>query len=219
MPRRVLRASVPAALLLLGGCALFPAHESLRRMPVNSYLADSRDLMAVRRVVVLPVAGDHVPEELRAHLQHSVETAIAATQRFQVVPLPAVVDRDRELLESEARGQLRTEGLVDLAKRYQIDGVVLCRVHTFQPYRPPVLGMQSQLVSIHSGDCVWAADATYDSATENVRSDMKEYYRHVLAPVDSLHDWELLQLSPRLYGQYVVHRLVATLEGPAGPGR
>jgi hypothetical protein len=196
-------------------CALLPKNDVPRRMPVNSYLADARDLMAVRRVVVLPVAGEHVPETLRKHLQRSMEAAIASTQRFQVVPLPAVLDEDRHLLESELSGRLSTSGLVDLAKRYQVDGVVLCRVHAFQPYKPPTLGMQSQLVSIHSGDTVWAVDATYDAGREDVRLDLREFCENELAQIESLHGWDLLRLSPRLYGEYVVHRVVATLR----PGR
>ncbi|PIE22962.1 MAG: hypothetical protein CSA62_09505 [Planctomycetota bacterium] len=200
-----------APILLLGACALLPQQEKLRPVAINSYLADPRDMIAVRRIVVLPVAGENVPSTLRKHLQHSLERSIAETQRFQVVPLPNVSDNDRELLRSEARGKLSIDSLVSLAKRYQIDGAVLCRVHAFQPYKPPILGLQTQLVSIHSGDTVWAADATYDSSIKRVQLDLRHYYETELAETESLHEWELLCLSPRLYGSYVVHRIVGTL--------
>jgi hypothetical protein len=201
--------------LLVQACALLPKNDVPRRMPVNSYLADARDLMAVRRVVVLPVAGEHVPETLRKHLQRSMEAAIASTQRFQVVPLPAVLDEDRHLLESELSGRLSTSGLVDLANA--IKSMVWCSVGSTpsSPTSRRLWACSPSSSRSTRATTVWAVDATYDAGREDVRLDLREFCENELAQIESLHGWDLLRLSPRLYGEYVVHRVVATLR----PGR
>ena len=126
------------------------------------------------------------------------------------MPLPNVADNDRELLHSEIRGKLAIESLVSLAKRYRIDGVVLCRVHAFHPYKPPVLGLQSQLVSDPLGRHGLGRRRDLRlRASEKVQLDLRHYYETELSETESLHDWELLCLSPRMYGSYVVHRIVA----------
>ncbi|MFQ5505642.1 MAG: hypothetical protein ACE5F1_12730 [Planctomycetota bacterium] len=181
-----------------------------RQMPINSYLGDSRDLMAVRRVMVLPFGGDKVPPEYLDSLRRNFISELSAIHRFQIVPLPATSTDSQELLSSERRGRVSAKGLVKLGQRYHVDGILLVRVTSFAPYLPPVLGLQVHLISIHSGITVWAVDSTYDAGMEAVRLDLLDY-RRGLAPVDSLHEWEMVELSPRMFGRYVSHRIVSTL--------
>ena len=147
---------------------------------------------------------DSMGERFRAEL--------AASHRFQVLSLERDDASEKELWASERKGRLSVNALVALGKRFQVDGILLLRVTSFRPYLPPVIGLQVQLISVHSGDPVWVVDETFDSSEERIRQDLVVYRRRNLVPDTSLHGDEMIQLSPRRYAAYCSKRVIETLQ-------
>lgn len=202
------------AMLSCTSCAWF--HTLPDPIRVHAWLADPRDLWVVRRVLALPVAGEEAPVDFLDALGENFRAELAASHRFQVVPIGRE-DQDEKLLwQSERKGRLSVDALVDLGKRFQVDGVLMVRVTSYRPYLPPSLGIQVQLVSVHSGDAVWAVDETFDSGQEHVRQDVQVYVKDYMAPDPSLHETEMVQLSPRRYAQYCSKRIIESLSLPRG---
>ncbi|MCA8968255.1 MAG: hypothetical protein KDC95_00675 [Planctomycetes bacterium] len=178
---------------------------------VHAWVADRRDLQVVRRIIALPVAGDEASVDFLDALGETFRAELAATRRFEVLSIGRDTTEEKALWKSERRGRLSVDALVDIGRRYQADGVCMLRVTSVRPWMPPMLGLRLQLVSVHSGDAVWVVDETFDSADENIQLDLKVYARDSLAPDPSLHETDMLQLSPRRFARYCSHRIVESL--------
>ncbi len=202
------------SLLPLLAAALVGSACNLPRPPeqrsLNNYLADSRDLANVRRVMVLPFAEEAgvVADPLKIRDIYIGE--LQKLRRFEIVPLPGVATEVDELNASVRFGRLSTEAIVSLCNRYHLDGVLVGTVTSWRPYTPPVLGMRTQLVSVHSGAVVWAVDAIYDSSDRSTVSDLRHFHHHVQTDDGNLHGWELDLISPQRFCAYVAHRFCGT---------
>ena len=204
------RALIAIALTALGSASCGFVSNAPRQLPVNHFVADPRDFDTVRRVMVLPfdrspgvnVSVDSVREAFLAEL--------AKLQRFEVMPLPTRAAEHAEIHESVQRGRLSTDALVALSERYQVDGVLIASVTSYRPYPPMNLGLRVQLVSLHSGRTVWAAEGHYDANDARVVEDVEHYAHSFVAREASMHGWEINLISPRKFQGFVSHRIVAT---------
>jgi hypothetical protein len=202
------RAAAALAAVALGACTWLPKPPEPK--PVNFYSAAPRDLDNVQRVLVLPfacaagVTADTMP------LREAFLVELAKIQRLELVPLPDGAEEDRPLYESLVRGRISTEALVELSERYQLDGVLLGTVTAYRPYLPVHLGLRVQLVSVHSGSTVWAAEGLYDANDAATIEDLRHYQLSFAAAEASFHGVEINLISPRKFAAYVAHRLVAT---------
>lgn len=191
-------------------CCCSPLSPSPAKKPVNAYLADARDLGNVRRVMVLPfttaagVAGD--AERVRA----AYLAELAKLRRFEIVPLPTSAQEVELLNQSLVAGLLSTDATVRLCNHFHLDGVLVGMVTAWRPYTPQHLGLRTQLLSVHAGATVWAADAIYDCNDQSTINDLRHYSQYVQATESTLHGWELNTIAPTKFASYVSFRLVGT---------
>lgn len=199
------------ALLGLTACGL--VERPPEKKPVNSFLADARDLANVRRIMVLPfslgpgVTGD--TERVRS----AYVAELNKLRRFEVVPLPTAAQEDDVLNESLQQGRMSTDAMVRLCRRFHLDGVLMGVVTAWRPYTPPHLGLRTQLVSVHSGSTVWAVDAIYDCNDQSTISDLRHYSQRFQADDGSLHGWQMNTIAPTRFAAYVSHRVIGTWRG------
>jgi hypothetical protein len=172
------------ALGALGACSMPRPPE---QRVIDSYLADPRDLANVRRVMVLPFAEEPGVDDC-TQMRDIYVAELQKLRRFDIVPLPGSALEVDELNRSVRHGRLSTDAVVRLCDRYHLDGVLVGTVTSFRAYTPPILGMRTQLVSVHSGAIVWAVDAIYDSSD----------------------GYELDLIAPSKFCAYVAHRFVGT---------
>ena len=83
-------------------------------------------------------------------------------------------------------------------------------ITNYRAYKPQHLGLRTQLVSVHSGNTVWAVDALYDAGDASTMSDLEHYATTFQAEDDSLHGWEMNLIAPTKFAAYVSHRVVGT---------
>ncbi|MEZ5989371.1 MAG: hypothetical protein R3F30_09655 [Planctomycetota bacterium] len=178
---------------------------------VHHYLAEPQDLEPVRRVMCLPFLGAQAPDDIREHVRTSFLREIAEAGRLQILPLPRLSDQEVAIFESEESGRLDAKELVELARRFHLDGILIGRITLFGDVAPPTIGLRAALVSVHSGTVVWAVDQIFNAGKEQCRQDLLHYYDEVLVEEASRHGPELLMLSPRMFCDYAVARVVQTL--------
>jgi len=200
--------TAPAILVLCtSACQMVRAPQP---KPINSYWADARDVACVRRIMFLPiepVPGVNAPlDRLRA----AVLDELGKVQRFEIVPLPDNTDEDETIYRAALHGGQPLDALVTLGKRYRVDAVVLGTVTSYRAYPPAHLGLRLQMLSLHSGRPVWAAEGLYDAAEEATLDDVRHYARSYLGPEASMHGYEINLISPTRFAAFVAHRLVGT---------
>lgn len=202
------RAWTAIGLFALSSCGILPT--APRRVPVNHFVSDPRDFDTVRRVMVLPFTPAPGVRQDGPHIRSSFVRELAKLQRFEVVPLPERASEHEEIHASVMRGRLSTDALVALSTRYQVDGVLIGSITSYRAYPPMNLGLRLQLVSLHSGRTVWAAEGIYDANDARILEDVEHYAHSFAAPESSMHGWEINLISPDKYATFVAHRLAAT---------
>jgi hypothetical protein len=194
-------------LLLLPACHWERPPE---KKPINSYLADARDLANVRRIMVLPFTEESGVGADKERVRKSFLTELQKLRRFEIVPLPAEAMEDDVLNETLREGRVSTAAMVMLCDRFHLDGVMTGIVTDWRPYMPQHLGLRTQLLSVHSGSPVWAVDALYDAADRATISDLKQYHQSFEADDGSLHAGDMPLIAPTRFATYVAHRVVGT---------
>ncbi|GAB4146105.1 MAG: hypothetical protein Fur0037_14130 [Planctomycetota bacterium] len=180
------------------------------KKPINCYLADSRDLMNVRRIMVLPFGEEPGLGSDRERIRSAFITELQKLRRFEIVPLPESASEVEGLNATVREGRVSTEAVVALADRYHLDGVLTGIVTDWRPYMPQHLGLRTQLYSVHSGTAVWAVDALYDAADRSTISDIAHYHETFEADDGSLHGRDMTLIAPTRFAAYVAHRVVGT---------
>jgi hypothetical protein len=201
------RAVLPGLLLL---CCCSPLSPSPAKKPINSYLADPRDLHNVRRVMVLPFTASSGVTGDAERVRSAYVAELAKLRRFEIVPLPTSAQEVEVLNQGLLEGSMSTDATVRLCNHFHLDGLLLGVITSWRPYTPQHLGLRTQLLSVHSGTTVWAADAIYDCNDQTTINDLRHYSQYVQAAESSLHGWEINTIAPGKFASYVSFRLVGT---------
>lgn len=198
-------------LLLTSFCASCQGLQSTAtQMHVDHYFADQQDVENVRRILVLPL---HVDDEVQVDdtvVRDALVRELSLLQRFRIETVPEDSPEYIAIHRAFERGDVSLEGVVGLAQRYKIDGIVVSRLASYRPYLPPHISLEARLFSLHSGNWVWAADATFDSDNIHVQRDLEHYAASALRRDDTLEGARMVMLSPRRFVAYACHRLVGT---------
>ena len=133
---------------------------------------------------------------------------LAKLQIFEIVPLPTGAQEDELINQSLHRGRVSTEALVSLSDRYNLDGIMMGTVTSYRAYVQPHLGMRVQLMSIHTGSIIWAAEGLYDVSDARTMEDLRHYYLNSQTTEATRHGVEIYLISPTKFASYVSHRLV-----------
>ncbi len=189
-------------------CSWFP--RAPRQKPVDEYFADERDLGSVRRIMVLPFGEAFGVGADLERIHGAFHDELSKLQVFEIVPLPVDAQEDELILQSLHRGRVSTEALVSLSERYNLDGIMMGTVTSYRAYVQPHLGMRVQLMSIHTGSIIWAAEGFYDVSDARTMEDLRHYYLTSQTTEATGHGVEIYLISPTKFASYVSHRLVAS---------
>jgi len=191
------------ALVLLAACRSAP--------PPIPAVAESRiapdfETYTLERVGLMPFAGDHLELDRGLDLQRGFYAELARVAPFEVVLLDA---RDlEEVQESEPyrRGWYRPQTIVDVSRRYRLDGILFGTVVDEQLFPPQLLGLQVDLVAAETGLVIWSSEAQLDARDDRVRLGLELYY----GGDDDGEPWEISLLSPSRFARFAAYQIART---------
>ncbi len=194
--------------IVSSACSWLPS--APEEIPVAAYHGDELDTLNVHRIMVLPFKEADGVDANTESVRSAFLNELLKLRRFDIVPLPDGAVDHVQMYDSLTHGKYAKEVLVELASRYQVDGVLAGRVTSYRAYEPVNLGISFRLYSLHTGTVVWAADALYDMSDMSVSEDLEHYAKSFTAKEASLHSWRMHSMSPAKYASYVSHRMVRT---------
>ena len=182
--------------------------------PDNVYRSNLRLPLDVRRVAVLPISverGDWQAEAGRAELEKVLLSELAKGKTFEtVVVSPEQMNGWTHRAGWRADEALPVTFLSQVQKTTGCDAVLFAHLSQYHAYTPPVIGWNLKLAEVRSGAILWSADEIFDAAEASVARTAVDYQRrHVKGAVDG----SAILSSPRLFGQYTLSALLATLPG------
>lgn len=211
MTKLALRAALLAAALTALGCAVprrdAPLFARARVVPdFGSYV--------VQRVGVLPV--DVPSDRGQAHadeaafLQDWFVSQIALGTPYEVVALPPHVLEHIDRSDPRLRGHHEADAIVELARRFKLDAVLLVQVTDQNPYPPQSISVVAEMVATETGSTIWSSDVHLDARDARVREGLEAFSARDLAEQGD-SDWSVVLLSPRRFSEYALWQIAQML--------
>ena len=210
-------------LLLAAGCLLSGcANPSLvfRAPPYHpqNVFAFSPNLPAdLKRVAVMPLSVAPEQTDLiegAGMLEAMVAAELVKTARFEVVcPAAESIRSHTGRSAWDMEGELPADLLSFMREVWGCDAVLFCRLTAFHGYAPLTVGWRLRLVNARTGTTVWAAEDRFDAGQPSVQTAARAYQLEALRDTAPSQDEWAMGNSPRLFGQYTLATLFATLPG------
>ncbi|MFW5883717.1 MAG: hypothetical protein ACOCVG_05050 [Verrucomicrobiota bacterium] len=180
--------------------------------PLNTTGIDGALPADVVRVAVLPVHLPGYEADLLERLDHSFQSELTKTMRFEVVPVSReAMERHFRKREVNSTEPLPHNLFPELARMSAADAVLFTEVTHFDPYKPMGIGVRSKLVHLSEGTMLWACDSYFDADQPQVIAGAKRFQDQRIHKLIPIEDNESILRSPTRFSEYVAYTLYQTL--------
>jgi len=198
--------------LVLSGCSMF--RRSAPPVTIDNVYVPQK-AMHVSRVAVLPIsveANDWQAAEGREILQPVLRSELSKRQRFEIVEVTP-----EQLAVWTGRDAWRADEVLPhfffekMRNELACDAVLFTHLASYHAYEPIVLGWAMKLVDGQNTQVLWAADEVFDAGRQPVAQAAEGFGQTFRERWFHSSNQEGVLLSPRLFGQYTLGALFATL--------
>lgn len=184
----------------VASCASAP-----ERVPsfATARVAGDFDTYELRRVGLLPVGGPVVDASDAEALGIGLYSEISRTTPFEVVALGAADLAEVDPSEPHRRGVWQPRTVIDVSRRFDLDGILFATVTRRQMHPPQRISAQMDLVSSETGLVIWSSSVHLDADDAAV--------------LDGLETWageeasDLALLSPARFSHFAAWQLASLL--------
>jgi hypothetical protein len=196
-----------ACLIILTGCARH--HAVVEPPPISVYRDPGLEQAGVRRILLLPTENETEYLDAASRIREHLATELRATGLFEVVSPPeeAFGDCDPHLL---AQGTVPAHLLLEMAHRFNADGVLLSVLTQYHPYAPPRLGVTVHLVSTREGATLVTVDGTWDARNEDVAAYAQQFACELSLPDGADAAPEAVLHTPAYFEKLVARQIATT---------
>ncbi len=169
----------------------------------------------LRRVGILPPAGEDMAPATARALQEALFGEFSATAPFEIVLLAADDLAEIQLSDPYQRGVYKPETIVGISRRFHLDGMLVGTVLARQDYPPLRLDMHMDLVAAETGMAIWSSTIGLQSDRAPVQAGLEAYYGNGLPNTDD--SWATALISPSQFSRFGANQLAATLLPASAP--
>lgn len=195
--------------LLASGCALpKPKLRLPEQVPLaNVSRAEDFDGYPLRRVGLLPFAGADLDVHRANDLQRAFALELGGRAGFEVVTLDPLDLEAVEASDPLRRGYYRTSTIIELARRYRLDGLLVGTVTDLRTFTPQRLCLQVDLVAAETGQAIWNATLALDSGSERVKRSIDVWCNNQRSDGLAPESPDLVLLSPARFAQFAAYEV------------
>lgn len=197
---------------LAGALACKSAEPEVERLATSHRSADF-ETYSMRRVGLFPFYGDGVTFEDARDLQSSFFSELSGVVPFEVVPLDMSDVAEIPTSDPFRSGTYKPRTVIDVARRFRLDGAFVGTVTDRQQFSPQRIGLQVDLVATETGLVIWSGNVHLDAAQDQVRDNVKLWVEGGQGDIAEI-DWKLSLISPRRFGHFAAYQLARQLEPP-----
>ncbi|QDU86460.1 hypothetical protein Pla163_36110 [Planctomycetes bacterium Pla163] len=208
--RRIL--SIALTALLLPACATPPNEVPLF---ARAQLATDFDTYVIRRVGVLPVrlpaVGGRAMDPRSAFMQNWFASQVELSTPYEVIAISEAEMRDVPDLDPRRSGRHDVEAVLGLARRFELDGLILVDVADQHPYPPQRIALHAELVACETGATIWSSDVHLDAREPRVRAGLEAYVVRTDGTEFGAERTDVALLSPRSFAEFALWQLAQML--------
>jgi len=191
--------------MFLGGC-VSPRSRPVPRLATAEVTNDfaTYDL---HRVGLLPFQGRSIEPSEAADLQMSFLSEMERATPYEIVLLN---DTDMEMIDSVSphrRGWYDSKTIIELSKRYNLDGILFGNVTESRFFSPQLLSLSVELVASETGLVIWSSSVHLDAGDPRVRDGIQAFYGTEEQP----DAWRVALLSPERFSRFAAYQIASLL--------
>lgn len=164
----------------------------------------------LRRVGLVPFAGKTLDREHARMLQAAFLHEFAINTPFEIVMLEESAMQEVVSSEPYRRGRLKPLTVLELSRRYSLDGILMGTVTHVNAYPPQVLGVEMDLIACETGLPIWSSRVQMDASDVRVRNGLAEYAREQERTGDP-RGAALALISPTRFARFAAHQVARTM--------
>jgi hypothetical protein len=168
----------------------------------------------ITRVGLLPFLGRDLEAEGAANLQRAFQLELARVMPYEIVPLS---DADLDEVHASApylRGRHEPRAILELARRFRLDALLIGTVTQNQPYPPQALGIELELVATETGQPLWTSAVQLDAGEARVRTRLELWQASQKADGGGRESVQLTLVSPERFARFAAWEVAASTLRP-----
>lgn len=194
---------------LTNGCQL-RRHPNVVRPPYTAYRSPNLLADPPRRILVMPVIPTVFDGGYSQRWYHLFTSELRSLNRFEVVNADPEVVLVQQCLEQAKQGLYPEDTLVELARFYRVDGVIFSRMDNFDPYWPPRMSLNVNLVETFNGETLAAVDGNWDARDKCIEVLIQDY-AHDVTTSQEMSNPDIFLQSPEYFGKFVANHVAVAL--------
>ena len=199
------RLAIPLLSLLALASACQAPHRGVAVLGVGRTAADFNTYQ-IRRVGLVPFAGEGLDRAESDMLSSAFFAEISSVTPYEVVALEPRDLAEVPTSEPYRRGWYKPEMVLGIARRFQLDALLIGTVTDRQSFPHQRLSVQLELVTAETGMVIWSASVQLDSSQRRVRESVESWAREVLGVTDEA-EWQIILLSPSRFARFAAFQI------------
>lgn len=201
-----------ALLLLLPLCGCSSLVEQRVDHLATAQIASDFDTYSIKRVGILPPLGRGFDLHQTDALQGIVFTEFSQQAPYEFVPLKQHDLEEVVLNESYVRGAFEPAMIIELARRFHFDAMLVVTVIEGKIHDPQRIALSADLVASETGAAIWSGSVRLDASSDRVRNALEAFYDSSgSTEIEGGGGWELALHSPRMFAQFAAWQLAQLL--------
>jgi len=161
--------------------ALSPActlvhHEPPPQLAATRRVADY-STYTLRRVGLLPIFGDALDARRQQEFRQAFLFEFARAAPYEVVALDPTQIAEVDPTRPHERGVYSSRTVLELARRYRLDGLIVGEVTQLEVYSPQMLAVQLELISAETGLVIWSSSVHIDAGDAGLEPNFEHFRR------------------------------------------
>lgn len=174
-------------------------------------------LRSIRRVVFIEIVDEQTDKTgIGEEMTRAVYKALHDRKLFHVYLVDRTDQIYKDLRLDEPRRYTQDE-LKTIQETLDCDAVLVGKIRNFQVPPRLQLGLYLSLIDVRMGRVVWGVDHYWDSTDQAVEKRLKNFFKYKMRDGYDPANWEIAQMSPKLFSKFVAYEAVGTLIPPRRP--
>jgi hypothetical protein len=162
------------------------------------------------RVGILPFAGRDLGREQADNLQRAFQLELSRVMPYELVPLSHADLAEVRAGNPYLRGRYEPPAILEVARRYRLDGLLIGTVTQHEPYPPQALGLEVELVATETGAPLWTSSVQLDAGDARVRARLDLWQASHKADGGGRESVQLTLVSPERFARFAAWEVASS---------